>query len=36
MVKTFIALRHGRDKKFVVEFIHEKTFSDRGSGFNVF
>jgi len=32
VVKTLIALRHGCDKEFGVEFIHEKTFRDRGSG----
>ena len=34
MVKTLIALRHGCDKEFGVEFYHEKAFRDRGSGFN--
>jgi len=36
MVKTLIALRHGCDKVFGVELLHEKTFRDYGSGFNVF
>ena len=33
MIKTLIALRHGCDKEFGVEFCYEKTFRDRGSGF---
>jgi len=33
MVKTFIALRHMSVKESGVEFNHEKTFRDRGSGF---
>ena len=34
MVKTLIAMRHGCDKEFGVEFYHEKVSSDHGSGFN--
>ena len=33
MVKTLIALRHMCVKEFGVELLHEKTFSDLGSGF---
>jgi len=33
MIKTYIALRHMSDKKFGVEFLHEKVSSDLGSGF---
>jgi len=33
MVKTLIALRHMSVKEFGVEFKHEKTFRDLGSGF---
>jgi len=35
VVKTLIALRHGCDKEFGVEFLHEKVFRDLGSGFNI-
>ena len=31
MVKTFIALRHGWNKEFGVEFYHEKNFKDISS-----
>ena len=33
MVKTFITLRHMSDKKFGVEFSHEKVSSGLGFGF---
>ena len=33
MIKSYIALRHGSDKEFVVEFLHEKAFRNLGSGF---
>jgi len=33
MLKTLIAFRHISVKEFGVEFIHEKAFRDRGSGF---
>jgi len=33
--KTLIDLRHMSDNEFIVEFVHEKTFRDLGSGLNV-
>jgi len=35
VAKTLITLRHGCDKEFGVQFLHEKTFRDRGSGFGM-
>jgi len=36
MVKTLLALCHGCDKEFGVEFYHEKAFRDLGSEFLFF